>query len=197
MRWEPEAFSQPPRRRVEPPLRHGEGTDIEMNEALTNNFGVPITPSARAHAIDDWATDQRNSWPRTVTTPAAAPACTSCSASATSRVKGFSHSTWQPAAIASGPRGRGWPEGPAMETASRLEGQGLAEMTCRRTCSTPNRSARRAAWAGSVPTRATTSKPAWRSAGIWMRAPKEVPTTQARRLNCSAAALPALPPPAA
>ena len=42
-----------------------------MNEALTNNFGVPMRPSASAHSMVDWATDQRNSWPSIVTTPAA------------------------------------------------------------------------------------------------------------------------------
>src|ERR1700689_3984934 len=49
----------------------------------------------------------------------------------------------------------------------------------------PNRSARRAVFSGFTPTRATTSKPAWRSAGTWIRAPNEVPTTQARRLTGS------------
>ena len=68
-----------------------------------------------------------------------------------------------------------------METASRPELRVLRPARCRRrdaqSLGAPG------VFSGSDPTRATTSKPAWRRAGTWMRAPNEVPTTAARRLT--------------
>ncbi len=176
---EPCAPSQPPP--CSAPAHHsGNSADRSASTGTCSTkvaiLGTPMTPSCTARARSAWPVSKRNSVPRRCTTPARSAAASSCSASAGSRAKGFSHNTCLPLCNASSTRAA-WVCGGVATVTAAMSGSASASVNDVDACGTSNMRARAFVFTGSRPINARTSKPAARNARTWVKQPNPVPAT--------------------